>query len=73
MFKRDFVAQEMIRQGRSKKWAGKELDVNAETIGRYLSGKIPCPKPTAIAWAIFMNLEPMAFWESDKSLSRLAA
>lgn len=62
MFQREIAIQEMNRQGRSKKWAGKELDKNAETIGRYMSGKLPCPKDTAMAWAVIMGLEPLKFW-----------
>ncbi len=65
MFRREHAIETMKAQGRSNKWAGEAIGKDPGTIGKYLSGKLPCLKDTAIAWAVKMGLPDSEFWDSQ--------
>jgi hypothetical protein len=62
MFNRHRAKKEIEGQGRHLKWVAARLGKDPATIGRYLSGERECPKDTAIAWAVVMDLPHDAFW-----------
>lgn len=74
MFRRLKAREMMDIQGRKNTWIARLLDLKPETITRYLSGERPCPKPTAIAWAVKLGLPEDELWDvhAEQQASRRA-
>lgn len=66
MFKLDRFLETVKEQGRTRSWLAEKLDVSYNTINRYLRGKAVPTKSTAMALAVFLQVDPKEFWEPDQ-------
>lgn len=63
MFKREIARNEMVRSNR--RWVASKTGKTTQSIHRYLNGLSMPDKSTCIAWALALNLPPMALWDEE--------